>query len=768
MAFQQLEDKDGVRFSWNVWPDNKVDAARMAVPLGCMYTPLKQTENLATVNYPPIRCKQATCQSVLNPYCRVDLMNKIWVCPFCMTRNHFPHHYADISPDNLPAEIIANYTTIEYVIDGNSSGPPIFIFVIDTCVIEEELEAVKKGLLQSLMLLPQNALVGLITFGKNVQVYELAFQECLKSFVFRGSKPIESSAHVTNLLGLHAGSQGAQNPQQIQEIVEANAARFLMPVSECEFQLTSILEDLTPDEWHVPTGKRPERCSGTAMSVAIGLLDSACKRKNARVMMFTGGPPTIGPGIVAGLEEKESLRSHYDLHKGNVPYFNSAQTFFDTLATTAQNNGHTIDVFSCSLDETGAAEMKVCVEKTGGFIILDESFTSIVFDGSLRKVFQTYQNPTSGVNELEMAFGGYLQVLTSPEIKVCGAVGLVSSANQKSNSVSQQEIGVGGTNAWYLGGLTNESTVALYLDVVNDAAQKSQTNQAYMQMVTTYKHSSGTTNMRVTTVSKQFASLKSAEGLGYIRAGFDQEASAVLMTRYAVYKSENEFAFDILRWLDRMLIKLTQQFASYQKDQPDSFRLSPEFSYYPQFMFNLRRSQFLQFFNSSPDETAFFRCVLLRENVNNSLVMIQPTLMSYSLDGPAQPVLLDVSSVASDRILVLDTFFNVAIFLGDTIDKWKKDNVHLNPEYAYFAEFLTAPENDAKALMESRFPHPRIIRCVEGDGQSRFVMAKLNPSITQNNPEFGQSTGREPLVFTEDVSLKVFMDHLRRLVVTSK
>jgi hypothetical protein len=46
------------------------------------------------------------------------------------------------------------------------------------------------------------------------------------------------------------------------------------------------------------------------------------------------------------------------------------------------------------------------------------------------------------------------------------------------------------------------------------------------------------------------------------------------------------------------------------------------------------------------------RVVLLRETVTNALVMIQPTLMSYGVDGPAQPVMLDASSVqpASRRI----------------------------------------------------------------------------------------------------------------------
>ena len=57
----------------------------------------------------------------------------------------------------------------------------------------------------SLSLLPPNALVGLITFGKMVQVHELATEGISKSYVFRGTKDltakqvqviIKAAAHV--------------------------------------------------------------------------------------------------------------------------------------------------------------------------------------------------------------------------------------------------------------------------------------------------------------------------------------------------------------------------------------------------------------------------------------------------------------------------------------------------------------------------------------------------------------------------------------------
>jgi len=42
----------------------------------------------------------------------------------------------------------------------------------------------------------------------------------------------------------------------------------------------------------------------------------------------------------------------------------------------------------------------------------------------------------------------------------------------------------------------------------------------------------------------------------HISAGFDQEAAAVLMARMVVYRAETDEGPDILRWVDRQLIRL--------------------------------------------------------------------------------------------------------------------------------------------------------------------------------------------------------------------
>jgi len=39
--FARLEDSNGLRLSWHVWPTNRIDVVSCSVPIGVIYTPLK-------------------------------------------------------------------------------------------------------------------------------------------------------------------------------------------------------------------------------------------------------------------------------------------------------------------------------------------------------------------------------------------------------------------------------------------------------------------------------------------------------------------------------------------------------------------------------------------------------------------------------------------------------------------------------------------------------------------------------------------------------
>ncbi|GAA5963360.1 hypothetical protein JCM8115_000990 [Rhodotorula mucilaginosa] len=759
--FEDVEDRDGVRLSWNVWAGSRIEATRTVVPIGALYTPLKDRQDLPPVLYEPVTCK-APCRAILNPYCQIDVRGKLWICPFCLQRNAFPPHYKDISQNNLPAELLPKYTTIEYTLSRPAQIPPIFLFVVDTCLDDDDLKALKEAIIVSLSLLPQNALVGLITYGTMTQVHELGYVDCPKSFVFRGTKEYTTKS-VMEMLGLapraRQGGPGAPGAApNVPPPALSGAARFLLPVAQCEYGLTSVLEALQKDPWPVASDRRAQRCTGVAMSVAVGLLETTFPNTGARIMLFAGGPATEGPGMVVGVELREPIRSHHDIERDNVKYFKRASKFYEALARRAAQNGHAIDLFIGCLDQVGLHEMKTLANYTNGYMILADSFNMSLFKQSFHRVFAKDEQ-----GHLQMGFNATFDVQTTKELKVSGLIGHAISANKKSAWVGETEIGIGQTSAWKICSLSPRTANAVYFEVVTPAGQPLAPGaRGMIQFVTHYQHSSGTYRLRVTTIARNFAE----PGNPAISDNFDQEAAAVLMARIAVYKAEIDDSPDVLRWLDRMLIRLCQKFAEYRKDDPSSFRLNDNFMIYPQFMFHLRRSQFLQVFNNSPDETAYYRHILNSEDVNNSLVMIQPTLMSYALEQPAEAVLLDSVSIQPDRILLLDTFFHILIFHGDTIAQWRKAGYHEQEGYENLAQLLEAPKEDAQDLLLDRFPIPRYVLCDQGGSQARFLLSKLNPSTTHATlGQYGQQPGGG-IVYTDDVSLQVFLEHLKKLAVT--
>ena len=60
--------------------------------------------------------------------------------------------------------------------------------MVDTAVPSEELAELKDSLQQSITFIPEDALIGLITYGKMAFVHELGFADCPRSYVFRGDK----------------------------------------------------------------------------------------------------------------------------------------------------------------------------------------------------------------------------------------------------------------------------------------------------------------------------------------------------------------------------------------------------------------------------------------------------------------------------------------------------------------------------------------------------------------------------------------------------
>jgi len=213
--------------------------------------------------------------------------------------------------------LFPNYATIEYTLKPTlPPGPPTYVFVIDTAVtLERELDACKATVLQAVQKIPESCQVGLVTFGTHVQVHELGYAECTKSYVFKGSKDFTPEQIAENLgLGNRAVPLTRGGPQTagLSNGSLYNGQGFIVPLSQCELQISEVLDELQKDPFVPIADHRPTRCTGTAIKVAAGMM-RACMplaANTARLILISAGPVTEGPGAVVGKELAEAIRSH--------------------------------------------------------------------------------------------------------------------------------------------------------------------------------------------------------------------------------------------------------------------------------------------------------------------------------------------------------------------------------------------------------------------------------------------------------------------------
>ncbi|OHT16644.1 Protein transport protein SEC23 [Tritrichomonas foetus] len=775
MDFNQVEDQNGIRFAWNTLPTNRVDASSSGLPLGCLYTPLKQIPDHQPNKYGPVVCQR--CHSVLNPYSRIDFANKTWSCPICKTISPLPSTYHGMTQECLVAECHPNYTTIEYTLPEAASFPPIFLFVVDTCLTEKEHQALKTLLLQAIGTLPPSSLVGFISFGKLVYIHELRFSECPRNFVFNGLKTYDV-AKLKQCLSLNSVSGPNSNDGQND---------FILPVSDAEQMLNSIVDTLEVDPFVVERGNRFERCTGAAVDIAVTLLESLFPRASAQIVLFSGGPITRGPGSMAALKRSDVVRQHRDIESGKAEMTTKSREFFSQIAKRACLTNVAVNVISASFEESGLYEISPLVQQTGGFMLANESFTEENISRTLIKYFKGGVFQNSGA-DAAISFRSSNAIKVTHVVGPCAPMNALNSIINNNNNLNSSN---SGENQWKVCGLLPTTTFSFFFEITQSKTEPVPDGEfAFIQFQTRYRHiSDGDLRLRVTTATLQFADLSTNKQM--LINGFDQEAASVLLAKQAMYSIQNTntgttgsgassiastisstissssaaTTAAIVESVDRQLIRFCRTFGDYTPKQPSSFQLAPQLQFLPMFVFHFRRSPFLSTFNSTPDQTASLRHALMCEDVTNSLFMIQPTLMKYSLDQAPTPVILDTSSLRNDCVLLLDTYFRVLIWHGSTIAAWRNQGYQEQEEYQNLKAALEQPKSEAQALVDERFPTPQFASCDQDSSLARYLLARCNPST---DASFASAYGPGENLSTDEPSLANFTQKLKNVAVNGK
>lgn len=850
MDFDDREDRDGVRLTWNYVPRSKLQHHRNVVPLAALYTPLNNKRHVSCLDASHMqRCRQ--CTAFFNAYAAVS--NGVWQCQFCgfgnrqrdpgdgRTQSFGGNLATNTRPGNAgansgngdhsgmaanmngghmagnwngPDSAIASTppSTVDYATLRHASVPPVFVYVVDVAFAADDpaFAALQTAVAELVRQLPANALVGLVSFAKHVLVHDLATPR--RSYAFNGAKEY-SAADVQRMLGLEAHTSGAMGRA---------ARRLLCVAGERDYDIAATIERLLPAAFEPKSQLRALRATGCALNVAALAVHAMVGSGAGHVMCFMGGAATFGPGRVVGELLREPMRSHHDIERERaatsvgagvaaagmaagmgrqVARVDSAlprvaRDLYARVAEVMVAAGVACDMFVGCYDQVGVYEMAVVAARTGGTVVMCDSFATSMFRQSVARFVGEMEGNGTGndddadyngnameglVNAPTVALNATLECRVTRDFQVQGLVGHATALPvrpDRAASVLPTSVGEGNAVAWKVCAADTQSTYAVFLDKVDSPAP----GTAFVQFAFHYEHPSGAMRVRVTTVP--LGVVGDADGAS-LEAGFDQEAAVVALARAAVDKLQpraSRAAFspaDVVKQLDSQLVDFCRRFAVFHRGDMRSFRLAAAYAMVPQFLYHLRRSPLVRVFNSSPDETAYVCHVFMHEDVTNALIIIQPALLSYDIDtfgaddgecssnADPEPVLLDSMSLGPTKILLLDTFFHILIYHGATVAQWRKLGYHNMEGYEHFRDFLEAPRREAMDILLDRFPLPRFIDCDEGGSQARFLMAKLNPSTSYSaNPN--HLYGGQQDVLTDDTSLQMFMDLIQRTVVGKK
>ena len=691
MNFKELEEQNGIRFSWNGILSTKLESESLSIPFGCMYTPLKILKEQKPLEYKPLECYN--CLSFINPYCKINFNEKNWLCPFCNYKNSFPNSYHGMTPDCLAEELLPNRTTIEYISMDSNINNPIILLIVDICISEKEIFFLKNLLLQIISILPQNCLIGLITFGNLIYIHELKFSEVPRCYVFNGQKNY-NSLELKTLLNL--------TPD-----IDLNNNSFFLPLNEAEQMLTSIIEQLEIDPFPIIKGQRQLRCTGVVTSIAISLIESIFTNIGAQVFLFTSGPITKGPGLMSSIKKNESLRQHGDIKKGKAQYLKDSYLYFQNLAEKANKSSISFNYLSASFEESGFYEIEPLISLTGGFSILCESWSEENLKDSLINYFEKNIFLYSGNESI-------INIKSINGIKFNGSIGAGLALPQTCDNSSNKIIGIGKTNQWKPCFLRPNSTISFYFEINNNI----NSFLIYFQFFSKYRSNlNGKLIYRITTISLPL--IEKFNIINYL----DQECAISLISRYSLIKFREINESVAFEYIDTTLINFLKNFNLLNNI---NFLL-------PNFIFNFRRSNFLNTFNSSLDQTAYLHLNLLTENISSIILMILPSLIKYNINGEIFSVPLNLNSLSEQSVLLLDSYFRILIWNGSTISIWRDQNYQELEEYSYLKNLLNKPLINAKELIENRFPVPPLINCDQDSSLSRYLLIKCNPPVIGND-----------------------------------
>jgi len=244
-------------------------ADEAALAVGLTLSPLAPLFDRAVLHREPVRC--ATCKGFLGPHCSIERTRGTWRCGLCGVENRNARSAGPSGLSDVGDAAELHEPAVEYVLHARPGQPTmlaasvVVFFLVDETCDEGALRDLLAAARDAVQLLPPDALVGLLSFGRAVSVYLLAQP---------ASAADESSVESSPIEALTLPASDAPLPWEL-EALNARAAHALAPRHACYTRLLRALEALQPPPPPPTSARRPAHGSSASTTSAVSSAEPA-------------------------------------------------------------------------------------------------------------------------------------------------------------------------------------------------------------------------------------------------------------------------------------------------------------------------------------------------------------------------------------------------------------------------------------------------------------------------------------------------------------
>ena len=489
-----------------------------AIPCGLTLTPLAPLSENLVLHREPLRCEN--CGGYIGPHC--DVFVGSWRCGLCGTENR-SLTLSTPSPEAVQPELSSS--CVEYVLRppprvktaATKMPPPsVVLFLVDDTAGAAALSDALAGVRASLPLLPPDALIGLLTFGRAIGVYLLGEQED------------GGNADLVEALMLPA----ADAPVQWElDALKQRINTILAPRQKCETRLVKALEALQPAESKAASSSSSgSRGLLAAIDLSLDILALTAGGKKERppccgqlVVLPLTGPPNHGRGALPRVTARAKDDADDDERQPNTPPPRTPGR--DAALSAFKDTGK-------SLGRAGLSLFIACIGPIGSFFDVEALRSLVLPCGGSVSVLRSAVAATALSAQLSELLGslprrgscGALSVRCSDGMSVSEVIGGAAPFEREDESIAGEA--ASGDGVCFLGAIHPTTTLSLMLDVSEVSGDWKRRPSAYVQAALRYIRPDGEQRLRTYLVRAPFA-----KSLDEWLRSLDADATSLLASR---------------------------------------------------------------------------------------------------------------------------------------------------------------------------------------------------------------------------------------------